>query len=174
MSKFTVFILLLVFMMAFGSMDLFAETKPPLSAGRIAGEILVGGIGGTAGVLVPISWGHSKSTNDEFGCYFFMSGCIVSITYPLASAIGVYLVGNIGDESGSFFATLAGSFLGGLVGMITWAWSLEHEDWQTVIPGFFAAPLGATIGFNLTRKYNKLPSANKSAPIRIDLLKVRF
>ena len=50
--------------------------------------------------------------------------------------VGVYLVGNTGNETGSFLATLGGSFILG--------------------------PIGAAIGFNMTRRYKSLPASGNA------------
>ena len=94
--------------------------KPPLSGGRITGEILVGGVGGIVGGLgggfIGAGVAREGYPNELVG--FIIGG---SIGYTLGSSIGVYLVGNTGGETGSFLATLGGSLLGfglGLAGFI--------------------------------------------------------
>lgn len=84
--------------------------------------------------------------------YIFPVGAIEGflIAYPIGSAIGVYLVGNIGDETGSFGATLRGSIIGGALGLLAFG--------VGVLPG---APIGATIGFNSSRRY-KTPRTSET------------
>jgi len=138
---------------------------------KIVGEILAGGLGGLAGVVVPLAVIDFPSSKAEVLGYDFLT---VFCTYPIGSAIGVYLVGSIGNETGSFAATLGGSLLGEVAGIMILEWYSEYvRSWYTLVPIFLAAPIGATIGFNRTRKYTS-PSATKAAPIRFDLVKVRF
>jgi len=144
--------------------------KPPLSVLRIAGEILAGTVGGFAGVVGPISVFSSGESEDWGG--FFAVLCVVPITYPLGSAIGVYLVGNIGNETGSFLATLGGSILGfgvviaGLAGAIAVEERTEDLLGIAIYTTAWAPTIGATIGLNLTRRY-KSPPAAKTALINL-------
>ena len=187
MLKFISFVLVIGFMMVFGSENLLAaeandaemypsfqvsmfpqtylkkvtdvenkaqkRKKPPLRYKRIPGEILAGGLGGFAGG--------------------FAGGCIgggvgVLIGYPLGSTSGVYAAGSRDNETGSYLATFIGSiagffggfFGGGLVGgymemgqgaMLTAAWG-----------ALVGAPICATIGFNLTRRYKSSPASETS------------
>lgn len=59
--------------------------------------------------------------------------------YVIGSAFGVYIVGDTDEETGLFWATFVGSLAGGCL---------------FVVP----APIGATIGFNATRKYKTPPA----------------
>lgn len=113
--------------------------KPPLNVFRITGEICTGfGLGiltGLASFAVVYFIREKEKVSevwvlhlDELDAASLIGG------YIIGSAIGVYHIGNMGSETGSFITTLLGTILGAC------AW---------VIP----APIGATIGFNLTRKY---------------------
>ncbi|MBI1924985.1 hypothetical protein HYR99_12150 [Candidatus Poribacteria bacterium] len=153
------------------------DEKPPQNGVRIGGEILAGGAGGIILGCGGAFIGYGLEILivcepvDDLGLCglrgFIIGG---SIGYLLGSSIGVYVVGNSGNETGSFWATLAGSILG--------------------LP---LAPISATIGFNLTRRY-KSPPASGTALINfsegqmslavptlsfrpdpyVDLMKVRF
>jgi MFS family permease len=124
--------------------------KPPLSPARVAGEVLAGIVGGLAAAaaaavaafLAFVLWEEGEPSEwGEFAFFFGILPPVVLITYSLGSAIGVYLVGKRGNQTGSFWATLAGSFLG--------------------LP---LAPVAGTIGFNLTRTYKPLPGEAKKPP----------
>lgn len=127
--------------------------KPPLSPARVAGEILAGVAGGLAAgaaaaiaaFLAFVLWEEYKyGETTEWGGLGFTLGVlppVFLITYSLGSAISVYLVGKRGNQTGSFWATLAGSFLG--------------------LP---LAPFTGTIGFNLTRTYKPPPGEAKKPP----------
>jgi hypothetical protein len=126
-----------------------AETKeqkrerPPLSPARIPAEIvggLSGGILGAAALAMPL------------GPYGGLTGLV------LGSATSVYLVGNIGSQTGSFRATLLGTLAGGVggiaVGLTVHAvrGDVDHDDLRE-LPILVGPAIGATIGFNRTRRY---------------------
>jgi len=161
--------------------------KPPLSGDRIAGEILAGGAGGIAVGFAGMFIG-SKLAGCRYGLFgrdeCSPLGAITGglIGYPLGSAIGVYCVGNIGNETGSCLATLGGSILAlgvlGLGARVILAYTPSDGLSQDLaIYCLFASPLiGATIGFNLTRRY-KSPSAESETALinfRVDLVEVKF
>ncbi len=142
-----------------------SREKPLLSKKRIFGEILAGGglgvVGGLAGGLAGLGIGYLLAPDEEedIGLIagFFLGA---SIGYPIGSALGVYIVGDTGDETGSFVATLCGSLLGA---SLSYAAILLR-----ILPGkplldymsFFAVPpILACIGFNMTRRYKSPPSS---------------
>lgn len=111
--------------------------KPPLDGRRLVTEVAVGYgvglVGLTAGSLLALAYSSgvilSGGSVDNFDAVlqgFGFAGAIVG------SAVGVYWVGTTPRETGSFWATLAGSALG-------------------------FGPLGATLGFNMTRRYRDVP-----------------
>ncbi len=146
--------------------------KPPLSKGRIAGEILAGGAvgavlalgGGLACGAIGREIGHAisdSSGKNESGlcagwfdaeCKGFFIGIIVGVTlgYVLGTATGVYLIGNIGNETGSFSRALLGTIAGGCV----------------PVP-FLGSAIGATFMFNTTRRYKSPPAESETALINI-------
>ena len=131
-----------------------SKVKPPLDAGRITDEILAGlGLGtltGGIGTLMGINICDDPSS--------FISDCVIYsfvITYSIGSATGVYLIGNIGDETGSFVVTLCSSLIGGALGFLAGG-----------APVLLCAPIGATIGFNTTRRY-KTPCPSEMGFINI-------
>lgn len=171
MFKFISFVLVISLMIVFGSRHLPAvvenreqrDKKPPLRVKRIVGEFLAGVVvGGFLGAYIPLLVIPSVLGGGEFAGPFTLF-FIVPITYSLSSAIGVYLVGNgffIGNERGSFLATLGGGFLGMLVGIS----ATRIATWvgQSAV-AYFTAPIGmaligAIIGFNLTHRYKSSTS----------------
>ncbi len=95
----------------------------------------------------------------------------------LGSSIGVYLVGNIGNETGDFLATLGGGILGGLAGIFIFTAIIKDLDNGAVV--LVGPPIGATIGFNLTRRYKSPPASDSqmspaAPPIYFNLVRVRF
>ncbi|MHC4103586.1 MAG: hypothetical protein ACYSR9_01495, partial [Planctomycetota bacterium] len=154
--------------------------KTPLSAGRIACEILAGTVTAaiTAGLacsfLYVVGYGAETAGLGE-GCMggfalFAIMGImclVVPPAYGLASAAGVYLVGSRGNQTGSLLVTLGGSLLGLLVmallclymvlaKMYTMLGVEKIVLWPLV---FLASPTVAMLGFNLTRRYKEPPSA---------------
>ena len=142
--------------------------KPPRSLGRLAGEILAGTATGFA-CAVPVTYVIGASVPE--GCFagFVALGYmffVVPPVYVLATAGGVYFVGRIGNETGSFMATLGGVFLGVPVIALLYLYIDMAGDmmlgivkivlWALV---FLAAPIMATLCFNLTRRYKEPPSS---------------
>jgi len=134
------------------------RSKPPLSVRRIVGEILAGGVGG---VVVGVASFYATFALDLPG-----GKCNPAVVYvagiglTLGSSIGVYVVGNIGNETGSFLATLGGNillFFGASI-ILTEYGSDLGDNYIVNIAILLcyiavAPPLFATIAFNLTRKY---------------------
>jgi len=133
--------------------------RPPLNAGRVTGEILAGGLvgfaGGAGGALLFLAGGGYMV---ELGAY----GIGAPAGYLLGNAIGVYFIGKIGNETGSFVATLGGGLLAMGIGAVVEAflWSTTNNDNLGLLLHFVGLPVWATtgsiIGFNLTRRYDSL------------------
>ncbi len=139
--------------------------RPPRNLGRIACEILAGMATGFA-AAVPVVYVIGASTPE--GCFsgFIALGYMLFIVppvYGLASAIGVYLVGNRGKQTGSLLLTFACGFIGGPVSLAyflmcssTSLIGVENVIWA---PVFLFPSIFATLGFNLTRRYKEPPSS---------------
>lgn len=148
--------------------------KPPLSILRIVAQFIVA----TSAAYAPVSafgiWKmvYYLDNVENYGALVF--GCFaIFATIAFATAISVYLIGRIGNQTGSFLAALGGSILGGagfgvsgcLFASMMWAmYSNGPDEPGSVLPtiiifiSVFAAPAAcATIGFNLTRRYISLP-----------------
>lgn len=90
--------------------------KPPLSWRRMAGEILAGTAVGFAVTLLTIYMLLAISGGDRMGFRRLSDVPFVfSPVYGLGSAVGVYLIGRICKQAGSFLSTLGWGFFGGLV-----------------------------------------------------------
>ncbi len=155
--------------------------RPPLRKGRVAAEIAVGtgaGIGGgvvgatglgVVGWLIgtmidPGSNLFEVGTGSETGMFI---GMVVGglIGGAFGTATGVCYIGRIGDETGSFLATLLGTMSGMSLGLAIYGLIASNdalEDWAYLnyeasfaLPSYFVSALGATVGFNLTRRYDK-------------------
>jgi hypothetical protein len=149
------------------------HNRPPLNRLRIAGEILAGAtlcvvallaVCGTGIVLFGNFKTGSVGQLKALGFLALFVSCFPPL-YVLGSAVGVYLVGSIGKQKGSLLATLGGGLFGGIVIVILVFTGGDGDKSvgtaeKIVIWGFLSliGPVMATIGFNLTRRYKKLPS----------------
>jgi len=179
-------LLIIGFMMVFLGNLLAAEAfeqkdeKPTLSPVRITGEIVGGMFAGLAGGVVVIA--SIVAVDDKAPSIIL--GTALATAYALGSTTTVYLIGNIGDQTGSLGATMLGTVMGGVVGIAggflihAVRGDIDHDDLAELF--ILAVPaVGATIGFNLTRRYESSAISNsqmtRAAPtFRLDLLKVRF
>lgn len=146
--------------------------KPPQNVGRIAGEILAGAAAGFA-VTVPVAYVAEimlVDTKAHFVAFPFLIVFIIFFTllYGLASAVGVYLIGSIGKQTGSFLLTMGCGLFGGLImlGILPVSFALSGvlivgvekvvvwASWGFV---FLIAPIVATYGFNSSLRYKKQP-----------------
>jgi hypothetical protein len=136
-----------------------AYLKPgPLKPKKVAGEVLLGGVGallgGTVGGIIGFNLTYDEE-NDDLMNFSGWTGAVAGyvIGSNLGSAAGVYLIGNSGSEKGSYVAALGGGLAGTLLGGVT-AIALLDDDEGTVPFAVFttAQVTGANIGFNLSRK----------------------
>lgn len=139
------------------SQDLSIE-KPPLNPVRIAGELAAGTAAGYAGAIL------AAQMATDFGEWslYFICGQI------LGSATGVYLAGNLGDEKGSFLASLVGDLSGvclyhsavyvlGTIGAQS-----GYNNPLSILFWWLSGPIGAAVLFNKSRAYD---SVDTSAPL---------
>ena len=142
----------------------FAYVKAgPADPGKVAGEMLGGGLGAIAGGIVCATAVFNLASDGDDGCFGCcdVGGLIGGLVGYLVgsnvgSATGVYLVGNTGGEKGSFWAGFGGSLLGTLVGGICAAALARDSDDDSGTASLFVLTAtqagGATLGFNATRK----------------------
>ena len=151
-------------MFAFGRGNLLADVEEkgeeiensPISPGLLGGGCLGGAAVGLVGLIVGVGIGAEEGCY-ELGCGMPEGLIVGAIGCMLGTAIGVYIVGSWGNETGSFLATLGGSIIGGVV----WIAIGREVSAVMTIP---ASTIGAIIGFNLTRRY-KSPPDSKTALI---------
>ncbi len=143
--------------------------KPPLSLPRIAGEILAGAAAGLA-VALPALFAISTADSFQggFGRSFVLWICFLFFPplYVLASALGVYLLGSRGNQTGSFLLTLGSGFVGGLVMIVVsfilpvgWRGEATVSAILLLSSVLLIPPIFATYGFNLRRRYKQPPSS---------------
>ena len=128
--------------------------KPPLSESRIASEVIVGTLSGSAGLVAGAAIGGSMAScgrNSMIGCG--MGEAIMGGIFGLifGSSTGVTVVGGAGNETGSWGGAFLGALAGALVGGVV-ATAAEDDGLLLLTP--LATAAGATIGFNLTRRYD--------------------
>jgi hypothetical protein len=139
--------------------------KPPLSFGGIAGEILAG-IGMSFAVMMLVVCvdgivflGGIRNAETRIAFMAVFSKVTPGV-YGIAGAVGVYLLGSRGNQTGSFLVTLAFGFLAGLFKLAVLALANRLPEMLIVVLScsfsplvLFVPPIAATIGFNLTRRY---------------------
>jgi len=139
--------------------------KPPLSVIRIVSEILVGMLlGFTALPVVYIInimlFGKSDYSGSVGGLHAFAFLGILMFLFPplyvLGCSVGVSLVGDRGEQTGSFLATLVGGLIGAfcvfIPSLILFTGGKEVLL-VSLLPLLFIPSGMATVGFNLTRRY---------------------
>lgn len=142
------------------------QARPPLSAGRVTAEVVVGTYTGIGGFIVGRYVGErvgemigvtSDDTRRRLG---YASGVFAG---GLVTAGSVYGIGSMGDQTGDFATT----YLGTGVGFVA-AWGLSRAilgpserprsgystagRWAIANTIAFLPSLGATIAFNSTRR----------------------
>ena len=135
--------------------------KPPLSVARIAGEILAGWALGLVSLLLVLHIGDWLIGPNEPLAFLFLIlffACC-PLLYGIGCALGVYLIGSIGKQTGSFSVSLVGGFLLGFIVVLP-SLSLFGSRKVTVdlVPSlllFLLPPIAATICFNLNLRYKE-------------------
>ena len=156
-----------------------AHQKPPLSVGRVVGEIITGEVTGSTAAAIAylffwvvshVAKGESVGGGSMCDITLWdlvMMGImllVVPAVYGLGSAVGVYLVGSRGNQTGSFLATLGFGLIGAFVMLIMYfpvilistylIIGVENiVRWALLILVSFIPPIFATLGFNSTRRY---------------------
>ena len=141
--------------------------KPPLSIGRIAGEILAG-IGMSFAVMMLVGFVEGIVLFGGIGdgetriAFMAKLSKVTPAVYGIAAAVGVYLLGSRGNQTGSFLLTLAFGFLAGLLKLAILPLAKLLPEMLIVILFcsfgplvLFVPPIAATLGFNLTRRYKE-------------------
>jgi len=154
----------------FASHQYFARLiRPPSNGARVLSELVIG-FGAGVGLTIAVA-GILKTDDLEGGVAALLCA------YPIGVTLGVYLIGTIGNETGSFLATFLGS-MAGIALAIPAAISISNDDLKG-IPLLLGPPLGACIGFNATRRYKDIytPCAllnYKEGQISLAMPQVRF
>ncbi len=128
--------------------------KPELSYKRIGSQCCFGNY---TGLLIAIGGFYiGDFLADHIDYIHQWDGQITGFTLGaiIGNTISIYAIGNIGNETGSFWATLGGSLMGSLPFIIYGCHDISY---------FFGinatCSIGSIIGFNLTRRYDKSTTA---------------
>lgn len=141
--------------------------KPRIQPARVAGQVVVGGYSGIAGFVIgrfaaeAVSGAVGIENETAMRRIGFAGGVIGG---GLATAGVVYGIGNMGDQTGDFDATYLGTGVGfvaalGIARMILGPDGRPREGmstsarWATANIVALLPAIGATIGFNSTRRF---------------------
>lgn len=127
------------------------EPLPTLSGGKLSGEFFTGwGMAGIVGLAILLEGGHQEWEEQTF-----VTGLAISNVAMIP--LGVWLIGNIGETTGSYGAAFGGAALGTLIGIGTYYGIKESNSPSLKLLGtsviLIAPALMSVLGFNLTRKW---------------------
>lgn len=133
-----------------------ATPRPPLDAGRVTGQLLLGPMVGSVVGLTAASIAATRCHDDDellgnLGCQIENFLYFGAPAYAFGNTATIYAIGNLGNETGSFFLPLLGSLAG------TYAGLLAGGAAGSFVPFFAISSLSGTISFNLTRRYREPP-----------------
>lgn len=143
------------------------RARPPLSAGRISGQLVAGTYVGIGGFLIGRFAGERMADllgaerDATINTVGLTSGVLVA---GLATAGSVHGIGNIGDQTGDFGATYLGTGVGFAAGWALARVILGPQErpregmstamrWATANVIALLPSIGATVGFNSSRRY---------------------
>lgn len=152
---------------AVGRTEAQQQAKPRLEPWRVAGQTVVGGYAGIGGFIVGrfvaeesgrLVGAENETTVRNLG---YLGGVLGG---GLATAGVVYGIGNLGDQTGDFDATALGTGVGfvaalGIAKMVLGPTERPRQGMSTATRWAAAnviamlPSIGATIGFNSTRRY---------------------
>jgi len=148
--------------------------RPPVSKGKVIGEVfaavvaMAAAAGGSLLIFViflaaysgdfAIDWMDDLAAILPF--WLLMGGPVV---LPFSAAITVYFIGRIGEQTGSFWATLGLSIVGTILAASAWIVAASSEihvgdatlNVLFLLCALLGPSLGAVMGFNLTHRYKK-------------------
>ncbi len=148
---------------------IYGNIIPPLSFYRITGECVGGLVIGTVcayGSIILYGMGADKNI---WGWNIDVSIFLADIGWILGNELGVYIVGNIGNETGSLLKTfIYGTAISvGVQAIFYSLWYYKSADLSgssssimeiSQFAIMIGPTIGAIIGFNITRKYKKQPA----------------
>lgn len=150
--------------------------SPPLSAGRVAGELLAGFATAVGGAFVGGALGLELGTDTRYVLQRMILGGMVGmvVAYP----IGIHLVGRIGDQHGSYTAGLIGTAVPAAVGfgLFLAAAYTQSEPLLVgaIVVGVGGSAVGGLVAYNWSRRYDVAPVVTTSRDAMIFGLASRF
>jgi len=130
--------------------DMAENGEQTLDFGGISGELIAGALGGFFTGVGGAYIGYcldDRSKQFYWGDHGLWKGFMVG--HILGCASSVYFIGNSSTEKGNFVATLGGSILADALIIKLFLNSAYHR--QLALFLLISAPVGGTIGFNLSR-----------------------
>ncbi len=144
-----------------------ANAKPAVEPARVLGETFAGAYAGVAGYFVgtwvgsAIAEGFGTESPENRERIGYVVG-VLSATFATAGSVAA--VGNIGDQTGSYPAALAGTAAGVAVGVLLDQMIYGHARlpsetassrmrWVSASIEALLPSVGATIAFNSTRRF---------------------
>ena len=123
-------------------------------------KFIAGGVGGALiglpGGLIGFGLEDCSNGQEDYGILDEFEFCGIGgfligglIGYHFGTAAGVYIVGNISNENGSYGSALLGSTAWQIVGSLIFA---VNQNYATGVFWFASAPIGATVEYNRSRK----------------------
>ena len=142
------------------------EQRPPLNPGRVAGEIFAGAYAGIGGFFIgrEVGEGIADLAGVSREGQRRQIGAVTGyVTAGFATAGMVYAIGNIGNETGDFNATALGTSVGFVAALAIARVTMGPNDgterrmgnaarWVTINALAMLPAIGATVGFNSTRR----------------------
>ena len=157
-----------------------ANETPPLEPLRIGGEVLGGSVGfGIADIIGMASIYGLRSQGERRNNVQTTSGEITGAAFAHVLVIGltstgVWLAGSVGDQTGSYWQTLLFTALGTVPSFYVWATEPGSfgmfDDGASKGRVYATIPwplIGAVIGFNLGRRYDRSKTTSNSALLNI-------
>ncbi len=154
-------------LVATSALDAQQIAKPRIAPARVLGQVVVGGYSGIAGFVIGRFAAENISSvvgieNETAMRRIGFAGGVIG--GGLATAGVVYGIGNMGDQTGDFDATYLGTGVGfvaalGIARMMLGPEGRPREGmstsarWATANIVALLPAIGATIGFNSTRRF---------------------
>ncbi len=162
------------------------DSLPPVSTGKIFAEFFGGNTIGFGLSLVggAVGAGIGDIIKTKPKDIYLPATIGILLSYPFSVAYGVYVIGNIGVEDGSYWSTFQGTLWGVGVALSLGAIGSKLHDNPTLYGiAVFCPSIGAIIGFNSSRRletntYSFKIEQNKYSILKpdfsIQLLRVNF
>ncbi|MGI9176020.1 MAG: hypothetical protein ACR2GR_11950 [Rhodothermales bacterium] len=134
--------------------DSLAGRPPSASTKRKAGQVAAGALAGAGAGLAGGFIGAALSScgNGDFLCGLEGAALGILLGEVIGSTAGVYLAGRTAETTSSIGFTLLGS-VAGLSASILLASAVSSSDYFVVPVLLLGAPVGATLAYNLRRRY---------------------